>query len=95
MYFLLHGKPDKGFLRSAYLFLHTQTKSKIYIILNHAAGAAAAEVFPWCKHICSDPNCSNSWYNNDNRTYNRFAPHTKNVHKNYKNKNDHYVKVEL
>ena len=28
-------------------------------------------------HICSDPNCSNSWDNNDNRTHNRFAPHKK------------------
>ena len=32
-------------------------------------------------HICSDPNCSNSWDNNDNRTHNRFAPHKKRTKK--------------
>ena len=31
---------------------------------------AAADIYPWCTHICSDPNCSNSGDNNDIRTYN-------------------------
>ena len=38
---------------------------------------AVADIFILGAHICSDPNCSNSWDNNDNRTYNRFAPHKK------------------
>ena len=33
---------------------------------------AAADIFPWCTLICSDPNCLNSC-DIANRTYNRFA----------------------
>ena len=39
---------------------------------------AAADIFLGA-HICSDPNCSNSWDNNDNRTHNRLAPHKKRI----------------
>ena len=38
---------------------------------------AAADIFHVTRIHCSGPKFSNLWDNNDNRTYNRVAPHKK------------------